>query len=137
MILQHLAARAGTVTGLHGPRPDAPRHPAHHRVFRVHTVGKEEAEIRHKVIHLHTPGQVVLHQGKPVGQGKCQLGNRVGPRLGNVIPTHRHAVIVANIVFDEKSLHVAHHGQGKTGGKNTGILGLILLENISLHGAAH
>jgi len=40
-------------------------------------------------------------------------------------------------VVDEVLLDVAHHVQGEFGGEDAGVLGLVFLEDVRLHGAAY
>jgi hypothetical protein len=54
-----------------------------------------------------------------------------------VVPGDRHRVEVPHFVVDEELLNVAHHAQSELGAEDAGILRLIFLENVGLHGAAH
>jgi hypothetical protein len=40
-------------------------------------------------------------------------------------------------VLDEPLLDVGHHPQRELGGEHAGVLALVLLEDVGLHGAAH
>ena len=137
VILEHLAAGGRAVTFTHGSGPDAPRHAADHRIFRVHAVGEEEAQVRREVINIHTAREVVLDDRKTIRQGECQLTYRVRARFGNVITTYRDAVIIAHSVVDKELLDITHHLHRKLGRENAGILRLVLLENIGLHRATN
>src|SRR6185437_5541591 len=55
---------------------------------------------------------------------------------GDVIPADADRVEVAYLVVDEV-LDVAHHAQREFGGEDAGVLRLVLLEDVGLHGAAH
>ena len=133
VVLEHLAARAGAVNTVHRPRPDTPGHAADYRVFRIHAVTEKETQVRREIIDLHAPTQVILDQRKTVGQRKRELADRIRARLGNVITGNRHAIEIAYAVVDKIGLHVAHHAHRKLGRKNTGILRLVLLEDIGLN----
>ena len=81
--------------------------------------------------------EVVLDEGEAVGQREGQLGDRVGARLGDVVAADRHRVEVPHLVVDEVLLDVAHQAQRELGREDAGVLGLVLLEDVGLHGAAH
>ncbi|GIT53542.1 MAG: hypothetical protein Ct9H300mP16_07020 [Pseudomonadota bacterium] len=65
------------------------------------------------------------------------VGNGVGPGLGYVITGDRHGVEVADVVGDKILLDIAHHSQAKIRREETGILPLILFQDICLYGATH
>ncbi len=81
--------------------------------------------------------QVILHIGEAVGQGKGELRDGVGPGLCNVVARNRDRIEIADLVVNEVSLHVAHEPQGKLGGEDAGVLGLVLLEDVGLHRASN
>ncbi len=54
-----------------------------------------------------------------------------------MVAGNRHRVEVAHAVVDEVLLDVAHHAQGELGAEDAGVLRLVLLEDVGLHGAAH
>jgi hypothetical protein len=118
-------------------RPDAPRHPPDDYVLRIHAVGEEEREVGREVVDLHAARQVVLGDGEAVGEREGELRDRVGAGLGDVIPGDRHRVEVAHAPLGEVLLHVAHHAQREFRGEDAGVLRLVLLEDVGLHGAAH
>src|SRR6185369_6280322 len=89
-----------------------------------------------EVVDMHAPREVILHEGEPVGKGEGELADRVGPCLGDVVAADGHRVVVANLLFDEVLLDVPHHLQGEFSGEDTGVLPLVLLEYIRLHGPA-
>ncbi len=137
VILELLGPLVGAVLEAHGNRPDAPRDPPHHGVFRVHAVGEEEAEVGREVVDLHAARPVALDVSEAVGQGEGELGDRVRPRLGDVVARDRNRVKVAHPVFDEPSLDVAHELEREIGRENAGVLSLVLLEDVGLHCSAH
>ena len=92
MVFQLLAALVGAVLVAHGRSPDPPRHPTHHRIFRVHAVAEEERQIRGEVVDVHSARQIGFDVGEAVGQGKGQLRNRIGAGLGDVIAGNRDRV---------------------------------------------
>ena len=98
---------------------------------------KKKTRLGAKLVDVHAPRQVVLHEGEAVGQGEGQLADGVGPGLGDVVAADRDGVEVPHLVVDEVLLDVAHHAQGELGGEDAGVLGLVLLEDVGLHGAAH
>jgi hypothetical protein len=122
---------------LHGFGPDAPRHPADDGVFRVHAIGEKEGEIGRELVHVHAPRQVILHKGEAVRQGKGQLADGIGPRLGDVVAGNRDAVEVAHAVINEVLLDVAHQPQGEFGGEDAGVLRLVFFEDVGLDRATH
>ena len=85
MVFQFLTALIGSVFVAHRGRPNPPRHPAHHRVFRVHAVTEEERQILGKIVNVHSPRQIGFNIGEAIRQGKGQLRNRIGPSFGDVI----------------------------------------------------
>ena len=137
VVLELLGPLVGAVAFLHGDGPDAAGHPTDDRVLGVHAVGEEEREIRCERVHIHPPGQVRLDVGESVGQGEGQLGDGVGAGFGNVVARDRDRVEVAHLVFDEPLLHVGHDAERELGREDTGVLPLILLQDVRLHGATH
>ena len=137
MVLEHLAARTRLVALAHGARPDATRDPPDDRVLRVHAVGEEERQVGREVVDAHAAREVVLDDGKTVGEREGQLRDGVRPGLGDVVAGDGYRVEVAHPLIDEVLLHVAHHAQRELGGENAGVLRLVLLEDVRLHGAAH
>src|SRR5690606_22215935 len=121
----------------HGAGPDAAGDAADDGVLRVHAVGEEERQVGREVGDLHAARQVVLDDGEAVAQGKGVLADRVRPGLGDVIARDRHRVEIANAVVDEVLLDVAHHAQGELGAEDAGVLGLVLFQDVRLHGAAY
>jgi hypothetical protein len=101
VVLELLAALVGAVAVAHRHRPDAPRHPAQHRVLRVHAVAEEEAQVGREVVDVHAARQVGLDEGEAVGQREGELADRVGPGLGDVIAADAHRVEVAHVVVHE------------------------------------
>src|SRR5699024_9195959 len=130
VIFEHLRAAVGAVALAHGARPDAAGHPTDHGVFGVHAVGKEKRQIGREVIDIYAARQIVLDDGKTVGQRKRQLGDGGGSSFGNVVARNGHRVEVAHAIVDEILLDVAHHVQGKLGREDAGVLRLVLLENV-------
>src|SRR5690606_16594308 len=106
-------------------------------VFRVHAVGEEERQVGREVVDVHATGEVVLDDGETVGQGESQLADRVRAGFGDVIAGDGHRVEVAHLVIDKVLLDVAHHAQRELGGEDAGVLRLVFLEDVGLHGAAH
>ena len=137
VVLQHLRARTRAVALAHRARPYSPRNAADDRVFGVHAVGEEEAQIRRELIDVHAAREVVLDDREAVRKRERQLRYRIRPGLGDVIAADRHAVVIANVVVDEELLHVAHHLHRELGRENAGVLCLILLQNVRLNGAAN
>ena len=127
---------AGAVALAHRARPDPPRDPADDRVLGVHAVGEEEAQVRRELVDLHPAREVVLDDREAVGERERELGDRVRAGLGDVVAADRDAVEVADLVVDEVLLDVAHHLQRELGREDAGVLGLVLLEDVGLHGAA-
>ena len=137
VVLQLLRALVGAVAVAHGDGPDAAGDPAEHGVLGVHAVGEEERQVGREVVDVHAAGQVGLDVGEAVGEGERELADRVGPGLGDVVAGDRHRVEVAHLVGDEPLLDVGHHPQRELGGEDAGVLALVLLEDVGLHGAAH
>ena len=54
-----------------------------------------------------------------------------------MIARNRHRIEIANLLLREIFLHVAHEFEGKFGAENAGVLGLVFLQDIGLHRAAH
>ena len=136
MVLELLRPLVGAVAVPHRDRPDAPGHPAEHRVLGVHAVGEEERQVRREVVDRHAAGEVGLDVGEAVGQREGELADGVRPGLGDVVAGDRHRVEVADLVLDEPLLDVGHHPQRELGGEDAGVLALVLLEDVGLHGAA-
>ena len=137
MVFQHLRALVALVFIFHGLGPDAPGHTADHRIFRIDAIAEEEGQVGRKIIDIHAPAQVIFHISKAVGQGKCQLRNRIGACLGNMVAGDGYRIKIPHLFVDEILLHIAHHPQGKFGGEDAGVLRLVFFQNIGLHGAAH
>ncbi len=136
VVLQLLRALVGAVAVAHRDRPDPPGDPADHGVLGVHAVGEEERQVRREVVDVHAAGEVGLDVGEPVGEGERELADRVRPGLGDVVAGDRHRVEVADLVGDEPLLDVGHHPQAELGREDAGVLALVLLEDVGLHGAA-
>ncbi len=122
----------GAVPVAQGDGPDPASHPPEDRVLRVHAVGEEEREVGGEVVDRHTPSQIGLHIGEPVGQGEGQLGDRVGSGFGDVVAGDRDGVEVAHPVPDEELLDVGHHPERELGREDAGVLALVLLEDVGL-----
>ncbi len=137
VVLELLRPLGGTVALAQGHRPDPPGHPADDGVLRVQAVGEEERQVRREVVDAHAAGEVGLDVGEAVGEGERDLADRVRPGLRDVVAGDRHGVEVADAVVDEPFLHVGHAAQGELGGEDAGVLPLVLLEDVGLHGAAH
>ncbi len=137
VILQHLAARARAVSLAHRARPDAAGYATDDGVLGVHAVREEERQVRREVVDLHAACEVVLHDGEAVCQGERELRDRVRACFGDVIARDRHRVEVAHFLVGEELLDVAHHSERELRGEDAGVLGLILLEDVRLHRAAH
>ena len=118
-------------------RPDAPRDAAEHRVLGVHAVREEERQVGREVVDVHPARQVVLDEGEAVGERERELRDRVRAGLGDVIAGDRDRVEVADLLVDEVLLDVAHQAQRELGREDAGVLRLVLLEDVGLHGAAH
>ena len=137
VVLHFLAALVGAIALFHGHRPDAPRNAADHRVFRIHAIAEEETQVRREFVDVHAARQIGFDIGKAIGQRESQLRNRVGAGFGDVIAGDRYRIEVAHLMLDEIFLDVAHHLQRKFGGEDAGILALVFLEDVGLHGAAY
>ena len=137
MVLELLAALVRTVFILHGHGPDAARDAADHRVFRIHAVREEERQIRGKVVDVHAAREIRLDVGEAVGEGERELGDGIRAGFGDVIAGNRDRVEILHLVVHEVFLDVAHHLQRELGGKDAGILALVFLQYVRLHGAAH
>ena len=136
VVLQLLRALVGAVLLLHRDRPDAAGDAADDGVLRVHAVGEEERQVRREVVDVHAAREVGLDVGEPVGEGERELADGVRPGLGDVVAGDRHRVEVADLLLDEPLLDVGHHPQRELGGEQAGVLALVLLEDVGLHGAA-
>ena len=137
VVLEHLAALVGLIQAFHGFGPQAARHTADHGVFRIHAVGKEKREVGRKVVYVHAPAAVVFHKRETVGQREGELGNGVGPGLGNVVARDGHRVKIANIVVHKILGNVAHDLERKLGREDAGVLALVFFQDVGLHRAAH
>jgi len=133
MVFEHLGSVVSGKHVAHGYGPDSARNPPDDGVFRVKSVGEKKRQVRCKAVNIHPARQIILHIGKPVGKRKGQLGDGVCPGLCNMISRDGYGVKVADLFFDEVLLDVTHHFKRKIDGKYTGILPLILFENISLN----
>ena len=136
VVLELPAALPGAVPLAHRHRPDPARNPPHDRVLGIHPEGEEEGEVRREVVDVHAAREVCLDVGEAVGEGERELRDGVRARLGDVVAGDRHRVEVAHAVADEPLLDVAHHLQRELGGEDAGVLALVLLEDVRLHGAA-
>ncbi len=74
---------------------------------------------------------------KPLLSVKASWRDRVRAGFGDVITGDGHRIEVAHLVVDEILLDVAHHAQREFGGEDAGVLRLVFLEDVGLHGAAH
>ena len=136
VVLELLAPLVGAVAVPHRDRPDATGHAAEHGVLGVHAVREEEAEVGREVVDVHAAREVRLDVGEAVRQRERELRDRVRARLGHVVAGDRDAVEVAHLVGDEPLLHVGHAPQRELGREDAGVLALVLLEDVGLHGAA-
>ncbi len=53
-----------------------------------------------------------------------------------MVPRDRDRIEIAHPPVGKVLLHVAHHSQGELGGEDAGVLRLVFLEDVGLHGAA-
>ena len=74
---------------------------------------------------------------KPLLRVKASWRDRVRAGFGDVVAGDAHRVEVAHLLLDEVLLDVAHHAQREFGAEDAGVLGLVFLEDVGLHGAAH
>ena len=137
MVLELLRAFVGSVFPVERFGPNPARHPTDDGVFGVDAVGKEEAEVGPERIDVHAPAQVVLHVSEAIGQGEGQLRDRVGSRLCDVVAADGDRVEVPDALVDEVGLDVAHQTERELRGEDAGVLGLVFLEDVGLHGAAN
>ena len=137
VVLQFLAAFVGAVLVLHGHRPNAARHAAHHGVFGVHAIAKEKAQVGRKIVNVHTARQVGFDKSEAIGKREGQLTNGVRTCFGNVIATDGNRVEIAHIVVDKKLRNVAHDFQAELGAEDTSVLALVFFQNVGLHGTAY
>jgi len=137
MVFQHLAASVGAVAFMHGTGPDTAGDASYYGVFRIHTIAEKETQVRCEFVDVHTAGKVILDDGEAVAQGKGQLADRVRTGFGDVVAGDRNRVKIAYLVIYEILLDVTHHAHRELGGEDTGVLGLVFLEDIGLHGAAY
>ena len=137
VVLELLAAVVGAVAVAHRDGPDAARDPAHHRVLRVHAVREEERQVGREVVDRHAAREVGLDEGEAVRERERELADRVGAGLGDVIARDAHRVEVAHLVGDEVLGDVAHHLERELGREDAGVLALVFLQDVGLHGAAH
>src|SRR3546814_9909254 len=101
-------------------RPDAARDAADHRVFGVHAVREEEAEVRREVVDLHAAREVRLDVREAVAERERELADRIRAGFGDVIAGDRHRVEILDPVLDEILLDVAHHLQRELGAEDAG-----------------
>ena len=125
MVFQLLRTRISSVSIAHHNRPDAPRDPPDHAVFRVHPVAEEKRQIGRERINRQAAREIALNIGEAVGQRERQLGDRVRAGFGDVITGDGHRIKIAHPMLDEILLNIAHQFQGEFGGKNAGVLPLI------------
>ena len=137
MELELLAALVAAVAPLHRHRPDAARDAPEHRVLRVHAVGEEERQVRGEVVDVHAAREVGLDESEAVGERESELRDRVRAGLGDVVARDRHRVEISHLVADEVLLDVAHQLERELGGEDAGVLALVLLQDVGLHGATH
>jgi hypothetical protein len=81
--------------------------------------------------------EVGLDEREAVAQRERELADRVRAGLGDVVARDRHRVEVLHVVVDEVLLDVAHHLEAELGREDAGVLALVLLQDVGLHGAAH
>ena len=54
-----------------------------------------------------------------------------------MVTRNRNRIKITYLLFNEILLHIAHHLQGKLGGEDAGVLGLVFLQYIGLYSAAN
>ena len=136
VILQFLRTFISTITITHRHSPNPTRYATNDGVLRVHTVGEEKAQIRCEIIDMHATRQISFNKRKAIGEREGKLRDRISPRLSNVIARYRDRIKIAHTVLNKIGLNITHHLERKLGGKNTGILSLILFKNIGLYRTA-
>jgi hypothetical protein len=95
---------------------------------------KKKDQVGREIIEGHAPAEIIFHVGEAVSEGKRQLGDRVGAGLGDMIAADGDAVEIADFFVDEPGLYVAHEPEREFGAEDTGVLGLIFLEDVGLYG---
>ncbi len=98
---------------------------------------KKKLRFGREIVDLHAARQVVLDDGEAVAERERQLRDRIGPGFGDVVAGDGHRIEIADAVFHEELLDVAHHAQGEFGAEDAGVLRLVFLQDVGLHGAAH
>ena len=137
VVLQLLAAIVRAVFLLHRHGPDAACDAAEHRVFRIHAIREEERQVGREVVDVHAARKIRFYEGETVRQREGELRDRVRAGFGDVIARDRHRIEIAHLMVDEVLLDVTHHFQREFGRENAGVLTLVFLQDVGLHGAAH
>ena len=73
MVFKFLRALVRAVFFFHRHRPNASRNAAHHGVFRIHAVAKEERQIGREVVDVHAARQIGFDKGKAIAQREREL----------------------------------------------------------------
>ena len=61
-----------------------------------------------KIVDVKPPGQIIFHIGKPIGQGKGQLADGIGPGFGNVIAANAHGIKMLDAFSGKVFLDIPH-----------------------------
>ena len=133
MILQLLRALIAAVQISHGNRPNSPCNTTNHGIFRIQPIGEEERQIWCKFIDIHASASIIFDVGETICKCECELTNRVGARLSDVISRNADRVVVSNSLVNVVLLHIPHQFETKLSGENASILCLVLFEDVCLH----
>ncbi len=109
MVFQFARAFRGFIEITHGHCKNTPCNAANDCIFGIHSVAEEITQIACETIDRKSSCEIVFDDGETIGEGKCDLGDRVGSSFGDVIATDADGIEILHLVFGEKCLDVSHH----------------------------
>src|SRR6056297_2426335 len=113
VVFQHLRPWVGAILLFQSFGPNPSSYTTNNGILWIYTVGKEERKIGTKFVDVHSPAQIILYVGKPIGKRECQLGNRVSTRLCNMVTGNGNGIEITNLLFNKIFLHISHQSEGK------------------------
>ena len=137
MILQFLRALVATVEIAHGHSPDSTCYASNHSIFWIQSIGEEEGQVGGKFVDIHATTSIVFDVCEAVCKRECELANRVGPCLSDMVSGDADRVVVSHSLIDVELLDIAHQFETKLSREDAGVLCLVFLEDISLNSTAN